>query len=163
MVFVLNGEVLPDNDPRVVQHKQQQQRQRPSQPQQRQPTLGLHSSGATNRPPPAGGVANPGAPPAQAGPLYGLAAMIGVQNQSLTIPAVPAVGLRNEMKVPLIYVIVAAIVIILLNTDKENRAMLVGGVGLLFFLSNMRGGGGFGLPAAGAAPENRPQPPPARR
>ena len=97
MVHILNGEIVPDDDPRV--RAQQKQPQRPSQEPLSSRFGSVHN--ATNAPPRAP-VTTVAAHPS---PLQGLARQVGLEG-SVTIPAVLGMPARPLQK---IHVVVAAL------------------------------------------------------
>ncbi|KAG3119114.1 hypothetical protein PI124_g4795 [Phytophthora idaei] len=91
MVHIINGEIVPDDDPRVRARQQPQQNQ---QPQRRFGSV--HGGGSAAAPPTAGA-----APPAAgASPLQGLARQVGLEG-TVTIPAVLSLPARPVQKIHL--------------------------------------------------------------
>jgi len=88
MVVIIDGEIVPDNDPRAIARRNPK-----STPPRATGVAGVH-----------GGAPRAGAPPAGAGrsPLDQLAEAIGVQGQSIKIPQIVSVP---EREVPMIHVI----------------------------------------------------------
>ncbi|KAH7470677.1 hypothetical protein PRIC1_001425 [Phytophthora ramorum] len=90
MVHIINGEIVPDDDPRVRARLNQQQDQQPHR------RFGsVHGGGSADAPPTAGA-----APPAGASPLQGLARQVGLEG-SVTIPAVLGLPARPVQKIHL--------------------------------------------------------------
>ncbi|KAG1705186.1 hypothetical protein DVH05_004119 [Phytophthora capsici] len=131
MVHIINGEIVPDDDPRV------RARQQPQQSQQTQRRFGSVHGGA-----PGAGAASPaaGAPPgAGASPLQGLARQIGLEG-AVTIPAVLGLPARPVQK---IHLAVAALLTMLFGW----RALVF--LAFAYFLSTQQPG------AAGVPPAPR--------
>ncbi|KAF4143637.1 hypothetical protein GN958_ATG07157 [Phytophthora infestans] len=90
MVHIINGEIVPDDDPRVRARQQPQQNQ---QPQRRFGSV--HGGGSAAAPPP-----GRAAPAAGASPLQGLAQQVGLEG-TVTIPAVLGLPARPVQKIHL--------------------------------------------------------------
>lgn len=133
MVHIINGEIVPDNDPRVLARKNPQAQAQASAG--RRPVAGLNTLGGSSS---LQQQQQPGghAPPPQqqqASPLQGLARALGIEG-AMTIPGVLGMAPRQVEKV---YLALAAVAIVLFGW----RALVF--LAFAFFLSTQQ-------PAAGA-------------
>ena len=96
MVLIIDGEIVQDNDPRAIARRQPKAAPRSS------------NSSGMGRVPPGGGPQGPrGGPPGGAGgPLDALATTLGIQGQSVEIPAFSRLPARQ---VPLIALLLLAV------------------------------------------------------
>ncbi|TYZ57626.1 hypothetical protein PybrP1_003378 [[Pythium] brassicae (nom. inval.)] len=134
MVHIINGEIVPDNDPRVLARKQPQAQASAS----RRPVAGINTLGGSssfqqqqqpgNAPPP-----QQQQPQQQASPLQGLARALGIEG-AVTIPGVLGMPPRQVEKV---YLALGALAIFFFGW----RALVF--LAFAFFLSTQQ-------PAAGA-------------
>lgn len=139
MVHIINGEIVPDDDPRVRARFQQ-----PAGPaSSRRGPGGFGSlnggSGAGSAPASAGGPQGP--PPAAASPLAGLARQLGLEG-SVQVPAVAAVGLPAR-SVAKIHLALAALLIVLFGW----RALVF--LAFAYFVSSQQPAAAAGPPPAG--------------
>lgn len=119
MVHIINGEIVPDDDPRV---RARQQPQKSQQPSRRFGTV--HTSGSAAAPP----TVRAAPPAARASPLQGLAQQVGLEG-TVTIPGVLGLPARSVSK---IYLAVAALLTIFFGW----RALVF--IAFAFFLSTQQ-------------------------
>ncbi|KAL1508447.1 hypothetical protein AB1Y20_004550 [Prymnesium parvum] len=97
MVLIIDGEIVPDNDPRAVAKRAGSAGPRSSQSGPA-PSTASSRSGVGGGAPPPPAAANGAA----ASPIDAIAAAIGVQGQSVRVPAIASVPSRE---VPMIHII----------------------------------------------------------
>lgn len=138
MVFVLNGEVLPDSDPRAIAARGKGA----AGPTQRHPASGAPASAHARSDAPQHAARAPQAGPTNpvAGLLLKAATAIGIQDKSVRVPAIAPLSLPAT-ELPLIYIIVVGILFLFLGWP----ALLI--AALAYVLLNSPSG-----PAAAAAP-----------
>eukprot|EP01041_Mallomonas_annulata_P006181 gene6182-12517_t len=128
MVKIINGEIVQDNDPRLRQRTVPQ-------------SSSSNSSGTGPRIGRIGGVGNSNGgtderssqspnnnqPPPQPNPIDMLARALGVQDNIITIPAIPAVGF-TETRLGLIYVILVVLLCMILGVRALIFSVVVFGL-----------------------------------
>lgn len=136
MVHIINGEIVPDDDPRV-----RARFQAPSSASAAARPGGFGSASAA-----AGGGPQPAAAAAAPSPLAGLSRQLGLEG-SVPVPAVAALGLPAR-RVAKLHLALAALLVALFGW----RALAV--IALAYFVSSQQPAA-----AAGPQPSARPQPP----
>ena len=152
MVLIIDGEIVADNDPRAIARRKGSQQQQPAQP----------PPGANIRAATAGGAARPeggggGAGAAGGSPLDMLAAAIGIQGMSVTIPRLHA--RVPEREVPMVVIGLLGIATVFFGWRILAMAAGLHVVSSISETAPAGGGpgGGGGAPGGGAATA-RPRP-----
>ncbi|CAK4677855.1 hypothetical protein LEN26_020496 [Aphanomyces euteiches] len=119
MVHIINGEIVQDNDPRVLNRKR-------NVPTPGRSNVNSFSHGAARS------AASPNSPPPQAGappnnPLSQLATAIGLEG-TILVPAVPALNWR-AVAVEKIYLAIFAVLVVMMGW----RALAFGGIGYFIY------------------------------
>jgi hypothetical protein len=109
MVLIVNGEIVPDNDPRAVARRGK------SNSPLVTPTRGVRDVAGVQTlhdPPRAAGGRGPGQqhPPAdydEDGPLASVAQLLGISGRKVKVPAIPQINMNSGLAMPLINVVAA--------------------------------------------------------
>ena len=137
MPIIINGEIIPDSDPRAKAARAQ--KASPTAAGQGPRFGSINQSGdapshTADRPPAHGGAGfgRPGAAGvAGAGPLDQLAEFIGVRGKTITVPAIPPIGMP-AVAVEYIHIIIVGVMCVFFGWQ---RVLLIS-VGLFFFLNH---------------------------